>query len=101
LPLLVIGVIAFAATTVVLRVINIRHLRQFQKLCIRFISQKFENDATGIFQDKNNPSQNYHGMASLPTVAVLGANTTSGEKHIYIDLSTQTLYAYQGTDPSY
>jgi lipoprotein-anchoring transpeptidase ErfK/SrfK len=30
-------------------------------------------------------------------VAVLGAESLSGEKHIYIDLSTQTLFAYQGT----
>lgn len=31
------------------------------------------------------------------TSSVLGANVPSAPKHIYIDLATQTLYAYQGS----
>jgi lipoprotein-anchoring transpeptidase ErfK/SrfK len=98
LPLLVIGVIAFAATTVVLRVNQTPPTCAKSKSCASDLSVKIENDATGIFQgQKIIPPKITTAMASLPQSPVLGANTTSGEKHIYIDLSTQTLYAYQGT----
>ncbi len=35
-------------------------------------------------------------LAKAKSQTVLGTETPTGEKHIYVDLSTQTLYAYQG-----
>ncbi len=32
-----------------------------------------------------------------PAQSVLGSDTTTGEKHIYVDLASQTLTAYEGT----
>lgn len=34
---------------------------------------------------------------NLADAPVLGASTEQGDKHIYVDLAAQTLYAYQGT----
>ncbi|HUD09187.1 MAG TPA: L,D-transpeptidase [Patescibacteria group bacterium] len=98
LPLLFVGAIFFATTTVALRVNQTPPICANSKSCTSDLSEKIENDATGMFQgEKVIPPQITTAMASLSQPPVLGANTTSGEKHIYIDLSTQTLYAYQGT----
>ncbi len=35
-------------------------------------------------------------LADTATPNILGVDAAEGEKHIYVDLATQTLYAYQG-----
>src|SRR3972149_9046274 len=61
--------------------------------CIKDLSGKFEQEPEGVFmgQKVNVPSY----LASIPSPSqVLG--TSSGPKHISIDLSKQRLYAYEG-----
>ena len=63
--------------------------------CQSDLTEKIENGATGMFQ----------GQKVIPPIIslaidesgqkVLGQNVPIGEKHIYVDLATQTLYAYQ------
>lgn len=66
------------------------------KSCNSDLSENIENNVLGIFE----------GKAVVPPVIdknrkndfkVMGVSAVSGEKHIYIDLSAQTLIAYQGT----
>jgi lipoprotein-anchoring transpeptidase ErfK/SrfK len=65
------------------------------KTCKSDLSMHIDNNATGTFQ----------GHSIIPpkididrdiTPAVLSASVSAGEKHIYVDLSTQKLFAYQG-----
>lgn len=66
------------------------------KSCTTDLAEKIENGATGYFQGHMiiappvNPSTDSRGKS------VLGTNVPGGEKHIYVDLGKQTLYAYQG-----
>lgn len=60
--------------------------------CIKDLSVHVENNAIGIFEGhKVIPPQ-----ITLSQTTPEPTATASGEKHIYVDLSTQTLYAYQG-----
>jgi hypothetical protein len=55
-----------------------------------------ENDAIGIFENQAVLPPRIN-LAEAPTTDnVLGEETATGEKHIYVDLATQTLSAYQG-----
>ncbi|MCL4353684.1 L,D-transpeptidase [Patescibacteria group bacterium] len=64
--------------------------------CAKNLSVQIDNNALGIF----------HGQTVIPPKiglvkknvqsAVLGASIAKGPKHIYVDLTNQTLYAYQG-----
>lgn len=57
---------------------------------------KVENNTIGIFENKKViPPQINLSVSDLKT-DVLGAQTATGEKHIYVNLTTQTLSAYQG-----
>ena len=64
--------------------------------CIKDLSGRPDKSNVGFFggQKVLAPAVNL-AMASS-TTAVLGAAVAPGQKHIYVDLSTQTLYAYQG-----
>lgn len=60
--------------------------------CIKDLTVHVENNAVGIFEGhKVTPPK-----ISLSQPASVATATATGEKHIYVDLSTQTLYAYQG-----
>ncbi len=65
------------------------------KSCASDLSLKIENNVPGYFQGKKLLPPSINGTESS-IHPVLGAQTSSGEKHIYVDLGTQTLYAYQG-----
>ena len=63
--------------------------------CINNLNTEVENEAVGIF----------NGQEIVPPkvdlAAVLGdisSSAETGEKHIYVNLANQTLYAYQGND---
>jgi hypothetical protein len=63
--------------------------------CAKNLSIDVENGATGIFN--NHPiSVPYINLNETPPTTVLGDETAQGQKHIYVDLTTQTLTAYQG-----
>lgn len=66
--------------------------------CKNGFSVSVDNDAIGIFHGhKIIPPKVDLAMENLNS-AVLGERTPSAKKHIYIDLSTQTLYAYDGQE---
>ncbi|MBI3397580.1 L,D-transpeptidase [Candidatus Woesebacteria bacterium] len=64
--------------------------------CINNLNVDVENDSVGIINDqKIIPPKIVLSVKDMkPTV--LGTETGVGEKHIYVDLTKQTLYAYQG-----
>lgn len=65
------------------------------KTCQSDLSVHIDNNATGTF-DGHTVIPPKINAAQVANTAVLGASTSAEEKHIYIDLSTQKLYAYQG-----
>lgn len=57
-----------------------------------------ENGATGLFESHIVTPPVIDLAEKTPPVNVLGDETVTGEKHIYVDLATQTLKAYQGDE---
>lgn len=67
------------------------------RTCQSDLTMKVDNGALGVFEgQKVKPPQVDSNLTNLGQ-SVLGDSVPSGEKHIYVDLSTETLYAYQGT----
>lgn len=91
------GIAAFLVTTTFLKVNQTQPTCANSKSCMSDLSLKIENDQVGIFQGRKVIPPAMSTIATAATSQVLGVNTGNGEKHIYVDLSTQTLYAYQGT----
>ena len=67
------------------------------KTCQSDLSAKIENNSTGMFEGRKVDPPKIDLADDTVQHAVLGASDAVGEKHIYVDLSTQILYAYQGT----
>lgn len=67
------------------------------KTCTSDLTEQIDNNAVGTFEGKTvvPPKIDTAEMAYQP---VLGAAIPFGEKHIYVDLAAQTLYAYQGSN---
>lgn len=63
--------------------------------CIKDLTVHEETNAIGIFEGKKVLAPNILLTQNSDTT-VLGASVAPGSKHIYVDLPTQTLYAYQG-----
>jgi hypothetical protein len=64
--------------------------------CVKNLNIAVENGATGIFLNQTvQPPPITLSLADTKPV-VLGDSTTTGEKHIYVDLNNQMLSAYQG-----
>lgn len=88
-------VVAFMATSYILK-------PQFScansLTCKSDLSIQIDNNAIGIFQGRKiiPPPIDLAKENLDPKSVVLGANTAKGDKHIYINLATQTLYAFQG-----
>lgn len=95
--LLFIGFISFKTTTVAFRSNQFQSTCANSKSCISDLSEKIENNSIGIFNGHTVIPPNMDLTSDTAKVSVLGTNTDIGEKHIYVDLSTQTLIAYQGT----
>ena len=57
---------------------------------------EMETNAIGIFNNKPVKAPNIMLSQNENVNPVLGAQTSLGEKHIYVDLATQTLAAYEG-----
>ena len=67
-------------------------------ICQSDLVEKIENGALGMFQGRVVTPPKIDIALDNTRSLVLGTNTASGEKHIYIDLATQTLYAFQGRE---
>ncbi len=57
---------------------------------------EIETDAIGIFNNKPVRAPNISLKQDEPISPVLGVHTSRGDKHIFVDLATQTLSAYEG-----
>jgi hypothetical protein len=64
--------------------------------CKESMTLKVENGAVGVFNGQKVIPPVIDLSEKEPSVNVLGEATSSGEKHIYVDLTTQTLTAFQG-----
>ncbi len=67
------------------------------KTCESDLKVSINNNSIGTFEGQKviPPKIDLYNTISNPVV--LGASTISGEKHIYVDLNSQELYAYQGS----
>jgi lipoprotein-anchoring transpeptidase ErfK/SrfK len=65
------------------------------KTCQSDLSVNIDNTSSGIFQGHTIAPPKIDLARDIYKSSVLGTTDPSGEKHIYIDLSTQKLYAYQ------
>lgn len=64
--------------------------------CKSDLSVNVNNDAIGFFQGRKVVPPKVDLAQAIANSAVLGVRVSNEKKHIYIDLSTQTLYAYEG-----
>jgi len=64
--------------------------------CKESLSLKVENGAEGVFEGQKVIPPSIDLTQNDSPKKVLGESTATGEKHIYVDLTTQTLTAYQG-----
>lgn len=65
--------------------------------CKSDLSVSVDNNAVGIFQGREVLPPKVDLAQALTESSVLGVRVSANDdKHIYIDLSTQTLYAYEG-----
>jgi lipoprotein-anchoring transpeptidase ErfK/SrfK len=64
--------------------------------CVKNLTVNIENDENGVFNGQKVTPPKIDLATDRPKTEVLGESTATGEKHIYVDLTTQTLYAYQG-----
>lgn len=63
--------------------------------CKESFNLKVENDAVGVFNGEKIDAPSID-LAAKPSAKILGEATGTGEKHIYVDLTNQTLTADQG-----
>lgn len=64
--------------------------------CIHDLSGRPDNSTVGFFEGQKVFAPPVLLADASTGKAVLGTASAPGTKHIYVDLSTQTLYAYQG-----
>lgn len=86
----------FTCTTLLLKSTQAQTTCANSKTCTSDLTEKIQNGAIGFFQGRKVIPPTIDSSSEALN-HVLGATTVTGDKHIYVDLSTQTLYAYQGT----
>jgi lipoprotein-anchoring transpeptidase ErfK/SrfK len=64
--------------------------------CVSDLTENIDNESVGFFDGHKVIPPKIDLAQDMHRPSVLGANIPSGEKHIYVDLATQQLYAYQG-----
>lgn len=64
--------------------------------CKSDLTVSVDNDAKGIFLGQEVVPPKVDLAQAIADSTVLGVRVSNENKHIYIDLSTQTLYAYEG-----
>lgn len=95
--LLFVTVVFFAGTKMFLQANSSQPSCANSKSCQSDLSLKIENNVQGVFRGHTVVPPKIDTNLESAVTPVLGAATTTGEKHIYVDLSSQTLYAYQGS----
>jgi lipoprotein-anchoring transpeptidase ErfK/SrfK len=64
--------------------------------CRESLTLNVDNQATGTFSGQKITPPKIDLAQKVDPKKILGEATVTGEKHIYVDLTTQTLSAYQG-----
>lgn len=88
--------IFFVGADLTLKNYNKQTLCANSKSCVSDLAPKIENGSQGFFQGRTVVPPQIDPEEKIEPV--LGVSTPTGDKHIYVDLSKQTLYAYQGKD---
>lgn len=65
--------------------------------CKTDLSLQVDNNTEGMFEGHKVTPPHIDLATEIASAPVLGAKTTKAEKHIYVDLASQTLYAYEGS----
>lgn len=65
--------------------------------CIKNLNTEVDNSASGIFEGQKIIPPKIDLALDKTVKEVLGTSTATGDKHIYVDLAKQTLYAYEGS----
>jgi len=95
-------VAVFGLVSLLYPLIKSSNIAKPKPLCANTISRteslelKVENNAEGTFCNKKVSVPKIADSTLNTRLAVLGTASGSGEKHIYVNLATQTLLAYQG-----
>lgn len=63
--------------------------------CIKNLNTEIENGAVGVFNGQKIVAP---GIDPVTVLGDISPSATAGEKHIYVNLANQTLYAYEGKD---
>lgn len=94
--LFLVYIISFILTRQFVKPADANFICANSKTCIADKKMKIENNVTGTFEGKTvyPPKIDLSSEYARP---ILGVATSSAEKHIFVDLSTQTLVAYEGT----
>lgn len=66
------------------------------KSCISDLKERIENNVIGVFQGKKVYPPKITIASDNKQKHVLGENVSPEDKHIYVDLSKQILYAFEG-----
>lgn len=64
--------------------------------CVQNLTVQVENEAVGVYEGKEVIPPKIDLAQEFQKPKVLGTELPTGPKHIYVDLTTQTLSAYQG-----
>jgi lipoprotein-anchoring transpeptidase ErfK/SrfK len=64
--------------------------------CTGDLSEKIENGAVAVFRGQTMPAPQISLTDGADIHNVLGESNSTAEKHIYVDLSAQKLFAYEG-----
>ncbi|HSD98729.1 MAG TPA: L,D-transpeptidase [Patescibacteria group bacterium] len=90
-----VALLFFAGTTAYFKWNNVQPTCANSTSCTSDLTEHIDNGLAGIFEGKTVIPPTIDTTQPIAYQPVLGA-TTGGEKHIYVDLAKQTLYAYQG-----
>lgn len=95
-------VFVFGVLIVLVSILYLRFLQNFIVSCANSLSceeslhLKIENNAVGIFNNQQVHAPYIDISQDNKKSKVLGTDTSGEEKHIFVDLATQTLSAYEG-----
>jgi hypothetical protein len=64
--------------------------------CVKNLTAVVDNTSHGFFDGQEITPPAIDVTKDVSVSHVLGAETPSGDKHIFVDLATQTLYAFEG-----
>lgn len=90
-----ISLVVFTATSALLHTIPAGRPCANSLTCTSDLTEHINNSAIGYFEGVKVIPPKISPFPQLATAQVLGATTQP--KHIFVDLATQTLYAYEGT----